>query len=296
MLGGKTVADKYCDLVMKGGITSGIVYPNAVLALAREYRFKSIGGTSAGAIAAAVAAAAACGDRRQQAGEHLPGDAGYGGLSAVSAQLSRRGFIYSLFQPARGARAAYRLLVVLTGNASLPHKLLCLAVAVFEIAPLEVLVSLALLLGLGWWGGGWSGVAATLLPSLLCAYGAGVAGAALRVARVARRNLLGLCSGLGRDARTPALTEWLHECLQQLSGKPLDAPLTFADLHDAPRYAGEPDSPHAISLQMITTCVSHNEPRTLPLGGAQFWFLREEFEQLFPASVVQWLGTQAGPP
>lgn len=290
------MAAKYCDLVMKGGITSGIVYPNAVLALAREYRFKSIGGTSAGAIAAAVAAAAACGDRRQQAGEHLSGDAGYSGLSAVSAQLSRRGFIYSLFQPARGARAAYRLLVVLTGNARLPHKLLCLAVAVFEIAPLEVLVSLALLLGLGWWGGGWSGVAATLLPSLLCAYGAGVAGAALRVARVARRNLLGLCSGLGRDARNPALTEWLHECLQQLSGKPLDAPLTFADLHDAPRYAGEPDSPHAISLQMITTCVSHNEPRTLPLGGAQFWFLREEFEQLFPASVVQWMVDRAGPP
>jgi len=56
MLGGKTVADKYCDLVMKGGITSGIVYPNAVLALAREYRFKSIGGTSAGAIAAALGA------------------------------------------------------------------------------------------------------------------------------------------------------------------------------------------------------------------------------------------------
>jgi len=51
---GGNVADKYCDLVMKGGITSGIVYPNAVLSLAREYRFKSIGGTSAGAIAAAV--------------------------------------------------------------------------------------------------------------------------------------------------------------------------------------------------------------------------------------------------
>ncbi|OBU66069.1 RpoH suppressor [Stenotrophomonas maltophilia] len=281
---------------MKGGITSGIVYPNAVLALAQQYRFKNIGGTSAGAIAAAVAAAAACGDRRQQAGEPLPDGAGYGGLSAVSAQLSRRGFIYSLFQPARGAHAAYRLLVVLTGKAGLPRKLLCLAVAVFQIAPLEVLVSLLLLLGLGGWGGGWSGVAATLLPSLLCAYGAGVAGAALRVARVARRNLLGLCSGLGRDARRPALTEWLHTCLQQLSGKPLDAPLTFADLHNAPRYEGEPHSPHAISLQMITTCVSHNEPRTLPLGGAQFWFLREEFEQLFPDCVVQWLVQQAGPP
>ena len=47
-----------CDLVMKGGITSGVVYPPAVLALAERYRFRSIGGTSAGAIAAALPAAA----------------------------------------------------------------------------------------------------------------------------------------------------------------------------------------------------------------------------------------------
>jgi type IV secretory pathway TrbD component len=49
---------KDCDLVMKGGVTSGLVYPYAILELARVYRFKSIGGTSAGAIAAAFAAAA----------------------------------------------------------------------------------------------------------------------------------------------------------------------------------------------------------------------------------------------
>ena len=41
-----------CDLVMKGGITSGIVYPKAVLALKDTYTFRNIGGTSAGAIAA----------------------------------------------------------------------------------------------------------------------------------------------------------------------------------------------------------------------------------------------------
>lgn len=41
-----------CDIVMKGGVTSGIVYPSAILELARRYRFRSIGGTSAGAIAA----------------------------------------------------------------------------------------------------------------------------------------------------------------------------------------------------------------------------------------------------
>lgn len=50
--------DKECDIVMKGGITSGVVYPYAILELARCYRFRSIGGTSAGAIAAALAAAA----------------------------------------------------------------------------------------------------------------------------------------------------------------------------------------------------------------------------------------------
>jgi predicted acylesterase/phospholipase RssA len=69
----ETVISKYanpqqeCDLVMKGGATSGLVYPRAVLELARQpeqgekkagYRFRSIGGTSAGAVAAAFTAAA----------------------------------------------------------------------------------------------------------------------------------------------------------------------------------------------------------------------------------------------
>src|SRR5688500_15220525 len=47
-----------CDLVMKGGITSGVVYPGAVCELAKDFQFASIGGTSAGAIAAALTAAA----------------------------------------------------------------------------------------------------------------------------------------------------------------------------------------------------------------------------------------------
>jgi len=43
---------------MKGGITSGVVYPRLISRLSATYRFKNIGGTSAGAIAAAGAAAA----------------------------------------------------------------------------------------------------------------------------------------------------------------------------------------------------------------------------------------------
>ena len=37
-----------CDLVMKGGVTSGIIYPSTVCELARTYRFRAVGGASAG--------------------------------------------------------------------------------------------------------------------------------------------------------------------------------------------------------------------------------------------------------
>lgn len=50
-----------CDIVMKGGITSGVIYPLAVCELAQTYRLRSVGGASAGAIAAAAAAAAEVG-------------------------------------------------------------------------------------------------------------------------------------------------------------------------------------------------------------------------------------------
>ncbi len=61
---------------MKGGITSGVVYPSAVVELAKTHRFRSIGGTSAGVIAAAATAAAEYGRREGTGGfeelESLP--------------------------------------------------------------------------------------------------------------------------------------------------------------------------------------------------------------------------------
>ena len=293
---------KYCDLVMKGGLTSGIVYPNAVLALAREYRFKNIGGTSAGAIAAAVSAAAAMGDRTKAAGRDVAHDAdkvGFEGLATVSGKLSSRGFIYHLFQPAKGARNAYRVIVILAGNNGMLRKLLALLVAVVAIAPLETLLILAAFLGIGYWTAGRQGIWGALAPSLLCAYAGGALFSVLRVARVARKNLLGLCTGLSPGAGRPpkpALTEWLHGVLQELSGKSMAQPLTFADLHAAERYEGEPETKYAIGLQVITTGVSHREPRTLPFTDANFWFLREEFDLLFPKSVVDWMVGHAGEP
>jgi predicted acylesterase/phospholipase RssA len=83
-----------CDLVMKGGITSGIVYPPLVLKLKDKYRFRSVGGTSAGAIAAAATAAAEFG---REAG-------GFEKLDRLNKQLSQGTFLRDLFQPSRETR------------------------------------------------------------------------------------------------------------------------------------------------------------------------------------------------
>ena len=40
---------RMCDVVLKGGITSGVVYPYTVCELAGTYRLRNVGGTSAGA-------------------------------------------------------------------------------------------------------------------------------------------------------------------------------------------------------------------------------------------------------
>lgn len=53
-----TKPERTCDIVMKGGITSGVVYPKAIAKLSKHFTFKNVGGTSAGAIAAAATAAA----------------------------------------------------------------------------------------------------------------------------------------------------------------------------------------------------------------------------------------------
>lgn len=49
------------DVTMKGGTTSGVIYPLVLCELARRFRLRNVGGASAGAIAASLAAAAELG-------------------------------------------------------------------------------------------------------------------------------------------------------------------------------------------------------------------------------------------
>ncbi|MEX2458852.1 MAG: RpoH suppressor, partial [Actinomycetota bacterium] len=93
---------------MKGGITSGVVYPWAVCELATTYRLRNIGGTSAGAIAAAAAAAA-------EYGRQAPGG-GFGRLAALPDWLKAGRNLRDLFQPEPATRPLFRLVAAGMGR------------------------------------------------------------------------------------------------------------------------------------------------------------------------------------
>ena len=94
-----------CDLVMKGGATSGVVYPNAIKEIARKFYLVGIGGTSAGAIAASVAAAAEYRRRNTKS------DEGFEMLDDIVGEMTRPGRLLSLFRPDRGTKDLFELAI-----------------------------------------------------------------------------------------------------------------------------------------------------------------------------------------
>ena len=99
---------KLCDIVMKGGVTSGIVYPLGVCQLAKTYTFEDVGGTSAGAIAAAATAAA-------ELGRHSD-NGGFGRIARLPRELGAEGKLLSLFQPQPGTRRLFALAIAFVGS------------------------------------------------------------------------------------------------------------------------------------------------------------------------------------
>lgn len=305
----RTPPTRECDLVMKGGIASGIVYPHAVCELARDYRLRAVGGASAGAIAAAAAAAA----------EYGRAEGGFEKLAAVPEQLAQeddRGdtALFRLFQPEASTRRLHALLVALLARERrepVRGTLRLLATALREF-PLASLVGV--LLGLAVVYGSWRGTGdvspmpraallavavATGLLTYLVTLLAFVLGHA---ARVVPANGYGLCSGLGDGAI--ALTPWLHRTLQSLAGLEADGPpLTFGMLwrRDRPDDNSALTAPwrRQLDLRLMTTALSHGEPYSFPLEPTyRFWFRESELRRLFPAAVVdhlvQW-GRRAEP-
>ncbi len=279
-----------CDLVMKGGVTSGVVYPFAITELSQDYRFRNVGGTSAGAIAAVFAGAAEY--RRQTA----PAGQERSGFAAIEALgLQSGGSMLSLFQPSLPFRSAFAIAVTTLERAKTLGIAKALALSVLTSAwpvTLSALVfgCLVFLPGLA------SGNPLSLVLSAIGGLAtAGLVAALLlalalwRLVRALPAFGFGMCSGLAQgDGTKPGLTDWVTDQIDRIAGNVDET--------------GQPSDPllvgqllaKGIRVAAVTTDLSSGRPFQLPLSAKLHLFSPQEFRKLFPARVVDYLVRAGG--
>ncbi|MBV9232965.1 MAG: patatin-like phospholipase family protein, partial [Candidatus Eremiobacteraeota bacterium] len=274
---------RLCDVVMKGGVTSGVVYPTAICQLASSYVIKNIGGTSVGAIAAAVTAAAEYRRRNSGSGE------GYAQLSKLPQFLGRQGALLALFAPDPLARTLFRIAMIPLGDAPMWRKLLRLLATLLASYVWIPLLTIALMFAV------FAAVASPVPPSHLwrcftasVVFGliAAFVGIAIRFVyhfvAVLDANAFGWCHGYRDQDRwpgdesvdatqiaakdVPPLFNWLEAFIAQTAGTPRSRPLTFGDLWNAPQPSWHDASPgeRCVDFRMMTTCVTLGRPFQLP--------------------------------
>jgi predicted acylesterase/phospholipase RssA len=300
-----------CDVVMKGGITSGVVYPLAAAELAKDYRFRSVGGSSAGAIAAAAVAAAEFGRSSR----------GFEKLAELPNEIAPN--LVKLFQPSRRTLPLFRVLLAATHpkRRGLVRVVGVVAALIRSRSRAFVLGALFLLVpafsatvlarGVPTSRADWLWIGRGLLAVLPLAVATGVAGAVagliLRGWRALPENGYGICSGMSDRRRKRSdvapLTEWLTDKINDLAGlKRTDPPLSFGDLWGASAVeafdhlettAAARDL-RSIDLRMMTTNVTHGRPMSLPFETRTFMFCKSDFDKLFPERVVTALTTAGG--
>jgi predicted acylesterase/phospholipase RssA len=279
----------FCDVVMKGGVTSGIVYPAAICEIAKTFTFKNIGGTSAGAIAAALTAAA----QRQRL---LQSERGFEILAAVPGELSKNNLLQRLFRPNHAVRSLFRTIEAMVGRRTIAGKLLACVSAYRIAAGLGAIPGVALLLN-----------ARNVPLGVLFATPLIVAGSILAVAiafgsdflKGVKANGFGLVTGVSDDdPAAPALTTWLEQKLRDAAGlNTANIPLTFAMLWDrncdgATGLRAAPNE-RDVNLEMITTNLTYGRPLKYPFDTTSLFFHEGEMRRFFPAHVVDWMKQHA---
>jgi predicted acylesterase/phospholipase RssA len=299
-----------CDLVLKGGITSGVVYPLAICEIAKAFRLRSIGGTSAGAIAAAAAAAAEAGRQRKGHGQLPPSYVdGFSQLEKLPDYLcettpdKKSTRLLGFFKPAPRLRPVFNALLALLGRGSTMRRAWAVLVALVRASGLVPWLAFVVallpirLLPVSF---------VSVLPALCVIALAALIWLSIVVWRSIRlivteipANNFGICSGMAEGSKKEsglALTEWLSGYLDSVSGQDLmrgetGKPLTFGDL----RKVG-------VDLQVMTTCLTLGRPFRVPFRNdeqvkesSSFWFRREDFAALFPEYVVSWMESNQRP-
>jgi len=315
----ETPPSRHCDVIMKGGITSGVVYPAAGVELARHYAFKSIGGASAGAIAAAFFAAAE--HRRSVFGsadgfaelQVLPGKLGATTASGTS-------YLLALMRPSPDARRLFRLLLAFLGSDRLRKPFRVAGAAIVQYFGAFVLGLLpAVALGIfAWRAADTAAIRAgvlvlSLLPLLLGISVPVVVAVFLDLVRATSRNQFGLCPGVGPSTASgdpPPLTDWLETSLDAIAlgaagarERPDDYepgdPLTFADLWGArsaedARLLAADGAGRRINLEVITTNLTQGRPYRLPSESERLYYDPRELSALFSKRVIDFMQRRSG--
>jgi hypothetical protein len=274
--------------VLKGGITSGVVYPLALVSLAEQYRFSSIGGTSAGAIAAAAAAAAEYG--------RLTPDAGFDRLAKIPVEVGPN--LLSMFQPTPVLKPLFDIFVAgLKAKNGTGGKLGIMAAVIggywrsllLGLLPGAIVLLAALLAHCG--------AGYVLFGALLALIGL-VLGLIQRLWKAANTDLgnddFGMCPGISQPCGSgkEGFTDWLARLIEEAAGHVgADRPLTFGDL------AAPPGGRPPIQLAMMTTSLMEERPYTLPLPkeDRRFVFEKSEWTKIFPAPIMKFLSEVCDP-
>ncbi|MEI6484751.1 MAG: hypothetical protein WCO11_00635 [Sphingomonadales bacterium] len=308
-----------CDLIMKGGVTSGLVYPGAIAELAKTYRLRSIGGTSAGAIGAVAAAAMEYGLRTGR--NPNARDA----MAALAGQLSQQtdggsSRLNAMFSGDAGTARLLGAIKAMLGGDSGPLKRLG-----FGLLPLGLLLGIAALaagiaVGAAALAEGRSGAVQGLISvgsflgatAILLALGFGTLGRQLRQRVEALLgpivgNGFGLASGLAPTGETlggqpvPALNAWLHGIIQSLAGHAADTAaevLTFGHLWTL----GQPDAadarnPREIDLVLVCSDLNRLQSAAFPFlpDNQRLFYDPAAWAKIFPDVVLAALARH-GPP
>ena len=251
MEGSPPVPAGRCNLVMKGGMTSGVIYPPAVARIAEGFGLVGVAGTSAGAIAACAAAAAEY--RRRTTGSF----AGFEALQEVSAELGRRGRILELLRPDHATRREVALLA--GALRSLRGGLLARIGLAFRLI--------------------WPALTFRPRVARVAANGFGLCSG------------MGLDAKERVDTTRPStLTPWLTDTFDAIAGNVGPDPLTFGDLRCAPRLPGIRADEPSIDLRIMATNMTFGRPMQAPFDGTrQYSFRPDEWRRLFPARVMEYL-------
>jgi predicted acylesterase/phospholipase RssA len=288
-----------CDVIMKGGITSGVVYPRAVTELAQTYRVRNVGGTSAGAIAAALAAAA----------EHGRAAGGFQKLHAIPDFLAAN--LTSLFQPVPAARPAFEILLAGISPGGKLKKALAILGKLIRFHGLAFVLGAALGFILFWLVADFPShgqlipsraMPLRILSMLIWGIVAAAAFFVCAAVRGIQGNAFGMCSGMPshKGNKVPALTPWMAERLDDIAGK-TGGPLTFGDLwgQGTPEeMAAKEKDPRlrAVNLEVMTTNLTLGSPVRLPTSSREFFFHPDELRRFFPERVVKWMVDHPFPP